>query len=95
MPPDTETEDEEEVEAEGKNENEDEDEDNESEEDEEEEEKQRKVYTSHMCNKPMREIGHTHFRGIRYCPNAPNQIPLKEWLIHCRIEQKMFESGPQ
>ena len=92
MSPDTETEDEKEIED---SEDEDENEDDESEEDEEEEEKQRKVYTCRVCNRPMRDTGHTHFRGIRYCPNAPNQIPLDEWLTYRRIEQKIFESGPQ
>ena len=98
--PDTETEDEEEIEedAEDKDGNEDENEDDKSEEDKaeeeeeekEEEKKQRKVYTCRICNMPMRDTGHTHFRGIRYCPNAPDQIPLDEWLIHRHIEQNIF-----
>ena len=67
--PDTETEDEEEIEedAEDKDGNEDEDEDDKTEEEkegeeEEEEERQRKVYTCRICNMPMRDTGHTHFR---------------------------------
>ena len=26
------------------------------------------------------ERGHTQFRGQRYCPEAPGQIPKEEWL---------------
>ena len=39
--------------------------------------KTRKMRTCHTCNKPMK--GHTHFRGLKYCPEAPNQIPLDKW----------------
>ena len=61
---------------------------------EEEKVKQRKDYTCRICNQPMRNTGHRHFRGIRYCPNAPGQIPLEEWLIHHHhIELKIFKSG--
>ena len=97
LSPDTETEDEEEIEedAENKDGNEDEDADDKSEEEKEEEKRQRKVYTYRICNMPMRDTGHTYFRGITYCPNAPDQIPLDEWLTHRHIEQKIFESGPQ
>lgn len=52
-------------------EDEEEDDDEEEDEDEEEEERPRKVYTCRVCNQPMKGTGHTHFRGIRYCPNAP------------------------
>ena len=44
-------------------------------EEEEEEIKPRKVYTCRVCNKPMHNTGHTHFR---HCPNAPGQIPLED-----------------
>ena len=80
------------------NEEEDEEEDDDEEEDEdeeEEEERPRKVYTCRVCNQPMKGTGHTHFKGIRYCPNAPQQIPLDEWLTHRHIEEKFFNSGPQ
>ena len=59
---------------------------------EEEETNPRKVHTCRLCNKPMRNTGHMHFRGIKYCPSAPGQIPLEEWLTHHHIESKIFDS---
>ncbi|CAH3031612.1 unnamed protein product [Pocillopora meandrina] len=35
----------------------------------------RKVYTCRVYSKPMTSEGHTQFRGRRYCPNAPVQVP--------------------
>ena len=65
----------------------------ESEEEQEKGERRRKVYTCRMCGQPMKSTGHTHFRGIRYCPNAPGQIPLEEWLTHRHIELKAFNKS--
>uniref|UniRef100_A0A8C4R2N2 Uncharacterized protein n=1 Tax=Eptatretus burgeri TaxID=7764 RepID=A0A8C4R2N2_EPTBU len=52
------------------------------------ERKERKVYTCRVCNKPITSPGHTQFRGHRYCPDAPNQIPKEEWLVLRRAESK-------
>ena len=56
-------------------------------------ERRRKVYTCRVCGQPMKSTGHTRFRGIRYCPNAPGQISLKEWLTHRHIELKAFNKS--
>ena len=40
----------------------------------------RKAYTCKVCKRPMTSEGHSQFRGQRYCPSAPGQIPLDEWL---------------
>ena len=48
----------------------------------------RKVYTCRMCRKPMSTEGHTQFRGQRYCPNVPGQIPRDEWLAQKKLESK-------
>ena len=40
----------------------------------------RKTYTCKVCGRPMTSEGHTQFRGQRYCPSAPGQIPQDEWL---------------
>ena len=39
-----------------------------------------KVYTCTVCGRPMTSEGHTQFRGQRYCPSAPGQMPQHEWL---------------
>ena len=65
----------------------------ESEEEQEKGERRRKVYTCRVCGQPMKNTGHTHFRGIRYCPNAPGQIPLEEWLTRRHIELKAFSKS--
>jgi hypothetical protein len=45
---------------------------------------ERKTYTCKVCNEPMSSAGHTQFRGQRYCPFAPGQIPREEWLAERR-----------
>ena len=40
----------------------------------------RKAYTCTVCGRPMTSEGHTQFRGQRYCPSAPGQLPQDEWL---------------
>ena len=40
----------------------------------------RKVYTCQTCGQPMTSEGHTQFKGQRYCPHAPDQVPQDEWL---------------
>jgi hypothetical protein len=45
---------------------------------------QRKTYTCKVCSEPMSSAGHTQFRGQRYCPFAPGQIPREEWLAQKR-----------
>ena len=42
--------------------------------------RRRKVYTCTVCGRPMTSEGHTQFRGQRYCPSAPGQMPQHEWL---------------
>ncbi len=54
--------------------------------------KARKVYTCTLCKKLMRGSGHTHFKGIRYCPNVPSQVSLEEWLTQRHIELETFNS---
>lgn len=46
----------------------------------------RKVYTCRVCNQPMTTAGHSQFRGQCYCPNAPGQLPKKEWLAQKKAE---------
>ena len=46
----------------------------------------RKEYTCRVCGETMRSSGHTQFRGQRYCPKAPGQIPKKEWLAKKKEE---------
>ena len=41
--------------------------------------KQWKQSTCSLCNEVLKGHG-THFRGQRYCPNLPGQVPLKERL---------------
>ena len=48
--------------------------------------KERKVYTCQVCSKPMTSPGHTQYRGRRYCPEAPGQVPVAEWLQQRRAE---------
>ena len=56
-----------------------------------EETKTRKVHTCKVCKKPLANTGHTHFRGIKYCPYAPGQLPLEEWLTQRHIEFKFMK----
>jgi hypothetical protein len=49
---------------------------------------QRKTYTCRVCSQPMMSAGHTQFRGQRYCPNAPGQIPKEQWLAARKDEAK-------
>ena len=46
----------------------------------------RKVYTCRVCKKPMSSEGHTQFRGKRYCPHAPGQVPREQWLQERKAE---------
>lgn len=46
----------------------------------------RKEYTCRVCNQAMVRTGHTQFRGKRYCPNAPGQIPKEDWLTLRKAE---------
>ena len=48
----------------------------------------RKVYTCRICGNPMTSPGHTQYRGQRYCPEEPEQIPKEEWLALKKIEAK-------
>ena len=48
----------------------------------------RKICSCRICHMPMSTEGHTQFRGQRYCPNAPGQIPKEEWLAERRAEAK-------
>lgn len=48
----------------------------------------RKVYACRVCNQPMATEGHTQYKGRRYCPNAPGQIPKEEWLAQRKAEDK-------
>ena len=40
----------------------------------------RKVYCCSVCNQPVSSKGHTQYRGYRYCPYAPGQVPQAAWL---------------
>lgn len=53
---------------------------------------QRKVYTCKKCGQPMASGGHTQFRGNRYCPNVPGQIPREQWLA-ARREEAMAKAA--
>lgn len=46
----------------------------------------RKQYGCRVCGKAMSSPGHTQFRGQRYCPDAPNQIPREQWLAQKKAE---------
>ena len=46
----------------------------------------RKVYTCRVCNNPMTSGGHTQFRGKRYCPYTPGQVPREQWLQERKAE---------
>ena len=52
----------------------------------------RKTYNCRICGKPMKSEGHTQFRGQRYCPEAPGQIPKEEWLA---MKSKEAEAKPK
>ena len=54
---------------------------------------QRKTYTCRICGQPMTSAGHTQFRGQRYCPNAPGQIPKEQWLAARKEEAKAKASA--
>lgn len=56
--------------------------------------KTRKVYTCRVCGQPMTTEGHTQFRGQRYCPNAPGQLPQDEWLKRKKEEAARKKQGP-
>ena len=47
--------------------------------------KEREVSRCSKCNELLKGHG-THFRGQRYCPNVPGQIPLEEWLTQKQME---------
>ena len=47
----------------------------------------RRKYTCTICGEPMSSTGHSQFYGKRYCPNAPGQVPKKEWLAQRRAEK--------
>ena len=49
----------------------------------------RKQYSCRVCGNPMSGHGHTQFQGQRYCPQAPNQIAIEEWLAVKREEAKL------
>ena len=49
----------------------------------------RKEYTCRVCGEVMRSQDHTQFRGQRYCPKAPGQIPKEEWLAKKREEARV------
>jgi len=46
----------------------------------------RKQYSCRVCGRPMQSEGHTQFRGQRYCPDAPGQVPKEEWLSQKKTE---------
>ena len=46
----------------------------------------RKVPCCRVCGKPVASSGHTQFRGQRYCPDLPGQIPRADWLAQRRAE---------
>ena len=56
--------------------------------------KTRKVYTCRVCGHPMTTEGHTQFRGQRYCPLAPGQIPQEEWLRRKKEEAARKKQPP-
>ena len=56
--------------------------------------KTRKIYTCKVCSQPMTTEGHTQFRGQRYCPHAPGQIPQDEWLKKKKEEAARKKQGP-
>ena len=53
-------------------------------------EKKRKEYTCGICKEPTKNTGHTHYRGVKYCPNKPGQLPFEEWLTQCHTEYEAF-----
>lgn len=53
----------------------------------------RKTYECRVCHLPMTSPGHTQYKGKRYCPNAPDQIPKEEWLAQRKAEDKAKSSS--
>ena len=43
-------------------------------------------YKCKVCKQPMTTEGHTQFRGQRYCPKLPGQIPREEWIAQKKAE---------
>ena len=56
--------------------------------------KMRNIYTCKVCSQPMTTEGHTQFRGQRYCPHAPGQIPQDEWLKRKEEAARKKQQGP-
>ena len=48
--------------------------------------KQRKQYSCRVCGNATSDPGHTQYRGYRYCPHAPGQIPKEEWLAQIKTQ---------
>ena len=55
----------------------------------------RKEYTCRVCSQAMVGTGHTQFRGKRYYPNAPGQIPKEEWLALRKAEADAKKQAPK
>jgi len=41
------------------------------------------------------ETGHTQYRGKRYCPNVPGQVPPEEWLAARKAEATVARASQQ
>ena len=46
----------------------------------------RKTYSCRVCNLAMNSLGHTQFRGQRYCPSAVGAPSVDVWLQQKRLE---------
>lgn len=53
----------------------------------------RKIYACKTCGEAMMTAGHTQYKGRRYCPQAPGQIPKEEWLALRKEEDRLKKAA--